>query len=98
MRCYFHLQSQFEEILDEVGIEVGSQDEARSEALKAIAELRWESGGLQQNWNGWRLLIVNGTGELLSAIRLNTISHPIGSQPIASTGDKDRMADGANPE
>ena len=85
MRCYFHLAGPETELLDEQGVEVGSVEEARAEALKAIAELRREDASLQEDWNGWSLRIVSEGGEVLSTIRLNAISYPVAGrhrQPV----------------
>ncbi|WP_174873169.1 DUF6894 family protein [Enterovirga aerilata] len=78
MRCFFHLNGRGEEILDQHGIEVESLEEARTEALKAIAELRREEPPLQHEWHGWQLRIVDEAGRALSTIRLSSVIHPIG--------------------
>lgn len=79
MRCFFHLSNgAAEELLDDEGAEVADVAEARSEALKAIAELRREAPGIQSDWNGWQLRIVSETGDVLSTIRLNTVAYPLG--------------------
>ncbi|NNM74066.1 DUF6894 family protein [Enterovirga aerilata] len=99
VRCYFHLQKGGEEIRDETGAEVSDLDEARAEALKAIAELRGEDPDLQEDWNGWKLRIVNDRGELLSVLRLNQISHPVpGQHPIGRAGDDDPRPVEGDPE
>ncbi len=98
MRCYFHLRCGDEEILDEVGIEAVSIDEARAEALKAAAELRRENAALQNQWNGWQLQIVNEAGDVLSVIALNAIMHPIGGQPMTPSRDEDRSVDSSDSE
>ncbi|MGA0595186.1 DUF6894 family protein [Enterovirga sp. CN4-39] len=80
MRCYFHLYGNGEEILDEGGVEVASADEARAEALKAVAELRGEDASVQADWNGWYLQIVAEGGQVLSTVPLNSIVHSAGGQ------------------
>ena len=40
MRLYFHLVSDFAEIPDHNGIEVGETDDVRPEILKALEEIR----------------------------------------------------------
>ena len=78
MRCFFHLVGpEGASIPDAGGVEVASLEEARTEAMKGIAELRREEPALQQDWNGWTLWIVDESGELLSKIQLNAVSHPI---------------------
>jgi hypothetical protein len=70
MRCYFHLFSDHEEILDEVGIEVTDLEQAKTEALKAINELRLEIGEEVEDWSTWRLEIVCPQGTLLHSMPL----------------------------
>ncbi len=75
MRCYFHLFSDQEEILDEVGVEVPDLKHAKVEALKAISELQIEIGGEAEDWSGWRLEIVCPQGTLLHSIPLKNTLH-----------------------
>ncbi|MFC5485406.1 DUF6894 family protein [Microvirga aerilata] len=75
MRCYFHLFSDQEEILDEVGVEVPDLNHAKVEALKAISELQIEIGGEAEDWSGWRLEIVCPQGTLLHSIPLKSTLH-----------------------
>ena len=75
MRCYFHLFSDQEEILDEVGVEVPDLKHAKAEALKAISELQIEIGGEAEDWSGWRLEIVCPQGTLLHSIPLKNTLH-----------------------
>ena len=92
MRCYFNLIGPTGELLDDEGVEVASVEEARAEALKAIAELRREDAGVQADWNGWQLRIVSEAGDLLSIVRLNAIVHPTGGDKPggdAAHGDAD---------
>ena len=55
MRCYFNLVNGTEEIIDDDGIEVSGIEQARAQALKAIAELRQEDNELASEWKNWRL-------------------------------------------
>jgi hypothetical protein len=75
MRCYFHLFSDQEEILDEVGVEVPDLKHAKVEALKAISELQIEIGGEAGDWSGWRLEIVCPQGTLLHSMPLKNTLH-----------------------
>jgi hypothetical protein len=68
MRCFFNLVSEFETIADDVGIEVEDLATARSEALKAIQELRLENE--EGDWLGWRLEVVSATGGHLYSVDL----------------------------
>lgn len=74
MRCYFHLFGPDEVLLDDEGVEVASIEEARTEALKARAELLREAPLHQREWNGWCLNIANEAGEILSTIPLSLIA------------------------
>ena len=74
MRCFFHLLGpEGAELLDEVGVEVSSLDDARTEALKAMAELRAESPGSLGEWNGWVLRIVDDRNSTLADLSLSMI-------------------------
>ena len=89
MRCYFHLEGpRGDGIPDELGTDVATADQARFEAMKAIAELRGEDPGLQHEWDGWRLVIVDGEGRRLSAFDLNaTASLMRRAHPVGCSGD-----------
>ncbi|MCB5176627.1 DUF6894 family protein [Microvirga lenta] len=75
MRCFFHLVSDFDAILDDTGIEVPDLETAKFEAMKAIRELRQELVGASEEWRGWRLDIVCPQGTLLYSFDLNTPPH-----------------------
>jgi hypothetical protein len=75
MRCYFHLVSSFEEILDSEGIEVSDLEDAKVQALSAIYELRRDYAGAIEDWGSWRLNIVDGDGRLLHSIPLIETLH-----------------------
>ena len=59
MRCYFNLVNGTEEIIDDDGIEVSGIEQARAQALKAIAELRHEDNELASEWKNWRLEVTD---------------------------------------
>jgi hypothetical protein len=75
MRCYFHLVTSHEEILDEEGIEVSDLEDAKAQALSSINELRGEYAGAAEDWRGWRLEIVDSEGRLLHSIQLIETHH-----------------------
>jgi hypothetical protein len=70
MRCYFHLVDASKIILDGTGVEVSGQEEARAEALAAIAELRQADPAISNAWKGWTLSVVDATGSLLFSMSL----------------------------
>lgn len=75
MRCFFHLVSADEEILDDTGIEVADLETAKIQAHKALRELRQESEGSADDWIGWRLDIVCPEGTLLYSMDLDISLH-----------------------
>jgi hypothetical protein len=70
MRCYFNLVNGTEEIIDDDGIEVSGIEQARVQALKAIAELRQEDNDLASEWRNWRLEVSDSEGHVLFTISL----------------------------
>lgn len=70
MRCYFNLISDNETMLDDEGIEVRDLDQARAQALKAIAELREEADGDFIEWDRWHLEATDSEGKVLFSIKL----------------------------
>jgi len=75
MRCFFHLVSNHDEIIDNAGIEVQDLESAKAQALIAIEELRAEIGTEVSDWSGWRLEIVCPLGTLLHSMRLMETIH-----------------------
>ncbi|MFC5481481.1 DUF6894 family protein [Microvirga aerilata] len=78
MRCYFHLVSDHDQILDDEGVEVSDLESARAQALMAVSELQHELGGIVDDWSGWHLRILSSEGRLL-------YSFPILKSPHSST-------------
>lgn len=72
MRCYFNLLNGGETILDKDGLEVTDLNEARSEVLKAIKEVRAETK-IANDWQGWRMDVVDEAGSVLLSIPLNMV-------------------------
>ncbi|MBB4039659.1 hypothetical protein GGR34_001301 [Microvirga flocculans] len=75
MRCFFHLVNDHEEIVDNTGIDVSDLENAKTQALVAIKELRQEIGEDAQDWSGWRLDIVCSLGTLLHSLPLVETVH-----------------------
>jgi hypothetical protein len=75
MRCYFHLVNGHETIPDDMGVEVSDLDDAKTQALIAIHEIREEAIQQGASWQGWRLDIVDPSGRVLLSIPLNPTFH-----------------------
>jgi hypothetical protein len=75
MRCFFHLMSNHDEIVDNSGIEVQDLENAKAQAQIAIEELRAEIGTEASDWSGWRLEIVCPLGTLLHSMQLTETVH-----------------------
>lgn len=70
MRCYFHLISDDESMIDDEGVEVRDIDQAWAQALKAIAELRDEAEGDFIEWDRWSLQATDSEGNILFSLKL----------------------------
>ena len=75
MRCCFHLVNGHEGILDDVGIEVSDLNTAAEMARQAIDDIRSEALELGASWQGWRLDIVDPSGQILLSIPLAPTVH-----------------------
>ena len=75
MRCYFHLVSCHDVILDDTGVEVADLESAEAQARKAIQELRQEDEETDATWAGWQLNVTDAFGRLLLSIPLTTPLH-----------------------
>jgi hypothetical protein len=75
MRCFFHLVSNNDEIVDNAGIEVQDLESAKIQALIAVEELRAEIGTEAHDWSGWRLEIVCPLETLLHSMQLMETMH-----------------------
>jgi hypothetical protein len=71
MRCYFHLTKGDKTIRDERGLEVPDLDHARTEAIKAIAELRATQPSLAREGAGWTLIVADRSGVTLFTLPLH---------------------------
>ncbi|EIM26871.1 DUF6894 family protein [Microvirga lotononidis] len=75
MRCYFHLVNSHEFIGDDTGVEILDLATARGFALQAIEDIREEAIQVGASWQGWRLDVVNPSGEVLLSIPLEPVLH-----------------------
>lgn len=75
MRCYFHLVSDHDQIVDDEGIEVSDLESAKTQALMAVRELQQELGGIVDDWSGWHLRILSSEGRLLYSFPIVKPSH-----------------------
>ncbi|MEE1614012.1 DUF6894 family protein [Microvirga sp. CF3016] len=74
MRCFFHLQSDDDTILDHDGLEISDLHEAEMQALIAIQEVRQEVDSVDENLKGWHLHVVDGAGATLMSIPLDAVT------------------------
>jgi hypothetical protein len=75
MRCYFNLVHAHGELIDEEGVEVSDFENAKAQAMMAVAELRREPRGIVEDWSGWQLNVVNAEGYLLWSVPLSLALH-----------------------
>jgi hypothetical protein len=75
MRCYFHLVNSHELITDDTGVEVLDLAMAQIFALQAIEDIREEAIQLGASWQGWRLDVVDSSGNVLLSIPLDPTLH-----------------------
>ena len=74
MRCFFHLLSGDDTILDSQGLEVSDLQEAEEQALEAIQEVRQEIESNHEDLKGWHLHVVDGSGVTLMSIPLDALT------------------------
>src|ERR671912_478245 len=67
-RYYFNLTDGETMIRDEEGIEVSSIQAAMISALEAAEELRAQDPSNSDEWQGWRLEIVDASGQAVQTI------------------------------
>jgi hypothetical protein len=75
MRLYFHLTDSHDTIRDVDGVEVSDLEEARTEAKRAIAEMRLEDPSAPQDWSGWTLRVTDESGRVLLTLDLDCDIH-----------------------
>jgi hypothetical protein len=74
MRCYFNLVSADQTITDDEGLEVADPDEARTEVLKAAAEIIRDGETGITDWRGWHVEATDASGVVLFTIRLDELA------------------------
>ena len=74
-RYYFHLTNSEATIWDEEGTEVSSLEPALISAMEMIEQLRAEDPSAADEWQGWRLEIVDASGRTVQTMPLET--HPL---------------------
>ena len=70
-RYYFNLTDGHNVIPDEIGIEVSDDRAALIQAFEAVEELRGETDTSPDEWAGWRLNIMDGSGRLVHSLALD---------------------------
>jgi hypothetical protein len=75
MRCFFHLVRDYEEMIDDEGVEVSDFESAKAQAVLAVKELQQETRGIVEDWGGWHLNVVNAEGYLLWSTPLSLELH-----------------------
>ena len=73
-RYYFNLTDGDTMIRDEEGIEASSIQAAVVSALEAVEELRALDPSNSDEWQGWRLEIVDASGQAVQTIPLDALS------------------------
>jgi len=68
-RYYFHLVASVDEIVDTVGVEIETEEQARRDALAVILEMQ-DAGDLPQDHADWRLEIRTWNDQLILVISL----------------------------
>ena len=71
VRSYFHLTNGEAVIRDDEGIEAFSIQSALISAIKMIEELRAEDPSAADEWQGWRLEIVDASGRTVHTMPLD---------------------------
>ncbi|MBM1173627.1 DUF6894 family protein [Microvirga arabica] len=75
MLCYFHLVNGHEIIADDSGVEILDLEKAHELALQAIEDIRAEAIQFGETWQGWRLDVVDPSGNVLLSIPLDPTLH-----------------------
>ena len=73
-RYYFNLTDGDQIIRDQDGLTLADIDAAITYAIKAIEELRTEGSVCSDEWQGWRMEILNCFGDVVSVIPLVDLS------------------------
>jgi hypothetical protein len=72
-RYYFNLTDGETMIRDEEGVEASSIQAAVMSAVEAVEELRAQDLSSSDEWQGWRLEIVDASGQAVQAIPLDAL-------------------------
>ena len=70
-RYYFNLTNGEVVIRDEEGTEVSSMESALVSAMEMIEELRAEDPFSADEWKGWRLEIIDASGQMVHSMPLD---------------------------
>jgi hypothetical protein len=73
-RYYFNLTNGETMIRDEEGIAASSLQAAVISAMEAVEELRAQDPSNSDEWQGWRLEIVDASGQAVQTIPLDALS------------------------
>jgi hypothetical protein len=73
-RYYFNLTNGETMIRDEDGVEAASIQAAVVSAMEAVEELRAQDPSNSDEWRGWRLEIVDASGQAVQAFALDALS------------------------
>lgn len=73
-RYYFNLTDGNTIIRDEDGVEASSIQAAAIFAMEAVEELRAQDPSSSDEWRGWRLEIVDASGQAIQMIPLDALS------------------------
>jgi hypothetical protein len=77
---YFNLTDGHDVIPDKIGIEVSDDRAALIQAFEAVEELRREADASLDEWEGWRLNIMDDSGRLIHSLTLDNPPRDLGSQ------------------
>ena len=72
LRFYFNLTDGETVIRDEEGVEVSSLQVAVISAMEAVEELRAQDASNSDDWQGWKLEIVDAAGRAVQSIPLDS--------------------------
>jgi hypothetical protein len=75
MRLFIHLVDSQDTIHDLEGVEVTDLEQARTEAIRALADMRQEDPSAPQAWSGWTLRLTDGSGRVVLSFGLDAGVH-----------------------
>ena len=75
MRLFFHLVDKQDTIHDLEGVEVADLEQARTEAMRALAAMREEDPAAPQDWSGWTLRVTDASGRVVLSLDLDGGTH-----------------------